>query len=91
MEKCVFSSKNTPFFLGDRSHSKFVEHPRRVCGRLKDKKLYSCRLTRNETPENSIYVLDLEGREGIQIEFSLLEQVDGSYDTFRGIGLLADG
>ncbi|KAI1439858.1 HET-domain-containing protein [Annulohypoxylon stygium] len=107
-ETCVLQHKKKSFFLDDGTHSKrrpgnwrypFDEHPKRVfldsidtCGRLKDKKLYSCRLSRIEILEDSTYVLVLEAREVIQIEFSLLlEQLDDCHNTFRRIGLLADG
>ncbi|KAI1453491.1 HET-domain-containing protein [Annulohypoxylon moriforme] len=107
-QACILRYGKTPFFLGDGDHPKtrpgnwrmpFDDHSRRVFldsmdtrGRLKDKKLYSCRLTRIEILENSTYVLVLGAREVIQIEFSLLlEQLDGSHNTFKRVGLLADG
>lgn len=54
--------------------------------------LYSCRLTRVEILENSLYFLILDAREVIHVEFSLLlERVDEGSNIFKRVGLLADG
>ncbi|KAI1374788.1 HET-domain-containing protein [Hypoxylon crocopeplum] len=59
---------------------------------LRSGKIYSCRLTRVEILEDSIYFLVMGARETVQIEFCLLlEQVDEGQNMFRRIGLLADG
>lgn len=86
----ILSNWRLPF--SEQRRRAFLDHPE-MYHRLIDKKnIYSCRLTRVEISEDSIYFLVLEAREIIHIEFSLLlERVDEGSDVFRRIGLLADG
>ncbi|KAI0101795.1 HET-domain-containing protein [Nemania sp. FL0031] len=70
----------------------FLDHADTYYSFLDKKNLYSCRLTRVEVMEHSLYILVLDAREVIQVEFSLLlESVDEGSNIFKRIGLLADG
>lgn len=86
----ILSNWRLPF--SEQRRRAFLDHSD-TYRRLVDKKnIYSCRLTRVEIAEDSIYFLVLEAREIIHIEFSLLlERVDEGSDVFRRIGLLTDG
>ncbi|KAJ8130503.1 hypothetical protein O1611_g3124 [Lasiodiplodia mahajangana] len=70
----------------------FLDHADTYHRFLDKHNLYSCRLTRVEVTEHSLYFLVLDAREVIQVEFSLLlERINEDSNIFKRVGLLADG